>query len=158
MRSLMIPGLAILVGVFSGAGQLVPSAQGGGSPASVAAGVILPQVHQNEVVEVEIARVAIARAVENREPVDAGEEFPPDAERLFCFVEVRGAETETQIQHVWYWEGREMARIELPVRSARWRTWSSKRILEEWTGSWRVDILDMGGATLGSASFTVSAP
>lgn len=104
----------------------------------------------------EIARIAIARAVEDREPVDEGETFPSDSERLFCFVEVRGAKGETEVTHVWYWKEEEMARVDLGVRSARWRTWSSKRILEHWTGPWRVDVLNPEGTVLRSISFQVS--
>jgi len=48
-----------------------------------------------------------------------------------------------------------MARIELPVRSINWRTWSSKRIPADWSGSWRVEIQDQYGEVLTTLPFAV---
>jgi hypothetical protein len=45
--------------------------------------------------------------------------------------------------------------LNIPVRSSSWRTWSSKRILKEWQGIWRVDILLPGGKLLISKEFLV---
>lgn len=104
-----------------------------------------------------IARGMVAQGVEDREPVGTAEVFPPDVERVYCFVEIEGAKGETHITHVWYWGGQEMASVELPVRSNRWRTWSSKRIIEDWTGGWRVEVLDSTGAVLQSLPFEISA-
>ncbi|MCX5752763.1 MAG: DUF2914 domain-containing protein, partial [Candidatus Krumholzibacteria bacterium] len=39
--------------------------------------------------------------------------------------------------------------------SASWRTWSSKKILPEWQGTWRVDVLAPDGEVLKSGSFAV---
>ncbi|RMH43608.1 MAG: DUF2914 domain-containing protein, partial [Gammaproteobacteria bacterium] len=60
--------------------------------------------------------------------------------------------------HVWYWQDREMARVDLPVRSSNWRTWSSKRILPEWTGPWRVVVEDAAGKVVAEKVFRVEAP
>ena len=48
-----------------------------------------------------------------------------------------------------------MARVVLPVRSADWRTWTSKRILPQWTGRWKVEILDSDENLLQTITFTV---
>jgi hypothetical protein len=38
--------------------------------------------------------------------------------------------------------------------AGRWRTHSSKSMMPEWQGAWRVDVLDENGNTLKSAEFT----
>jgi hypothetical protein len=68
---------------------------------------------------------------------------------------VAGAADTTAITQVWYYNDREIARVELAVKSASWRTWSSKKILPEWQGIWRVDVLSPDGEVLRSGSFAV---
>ena len=48
-----------------------------------------------------------------------------------------------------------MARVSLPVRSAKWRTYSSKKIVPEWTGEWEVQVVDSAGIELAKAKFRV---
>ncbi len=104
---------------------------------------------------IEVAESALARKVEQRQPVDVMTEVPADIGRLYCFTRLVGADSETRVVHVWSWEGREMARVELPVRSSNWRTWSSKRILPEWSGAWTISILDAEGNLLKEIAFQV---
>jgi len=104
---------------------------------------------------IEVAESALARKVEQRQPVDVMTEVPADIGRLYCFTRLVGADSETRVVHVWSWEGREMARVELPVRSNNWRTWSSKRILPEWSGAWTISILDAEGNLLKEIAFQV---
>jgi hypothetical protein len=81
--------------------------------------------------------------------------FPAGTERIYCRTLITGAEEPTTVTHVWYRQGKTMARVELAVGSSRWRTKSSKRLLPEWTGEWEVRVLDAAGTVLGSATFTV---
>jgi len=92
---------------------------------------------------------------EHRLPQEAGESFPADTERLWCYTRVRGADTPVEVVHAWYHEGETRARVVLPVRSPDWRTWSSKRLLPAWTGRWEVKVLDPDGLVLASRSFTI---
>ena len=48
-----------------------------------------------------------------------------------------------------------MSRVELPVKSTNWRTWSSKKLLEDWPGAWRVEIQDAQGNLLEKLSFVL---
>ncbi len=61
----------------------------------------------------------------------------------------------TSIFHVWFHEDKEMAKVELVIGSSPWRTWSSKLILKEWQGIWRVDIQLANGRLLRSKEFLV---
>jgi hypothetical protein len=94
-------------------------------------------------------------AVEEREPVGVDTVFSADVERIFCFTKISGVEEATTVSHVWYHGDKEMARLELSVKADGWRTWSSKRIVPEWTGSWRVEVLSETGDLLLSKSFIV---
>ncbi len=81
--------------------------------------------------------------------------FAATGERVFCLTRVHGLQPPTTVTHAWYHEGRTMARVDLPVGSENWRTWSSKTYLPTWTGSWEVKVLDQDGRVLGSALFEV---
>lgn len=101
-----------------------------------------------------VFRAEVCTAVTEREPVGSATRFVADVGQLYCFTEIRGADG-TSVTHAWIHEGTTRARVELPVRSARWRTWSSKQILPEWTGSWQVKILDADGVVLETLEFVV---
>ena len=85
---------------------------------------------------------SITSAIVERAPVDSLNSISADSIRLYCYTKVSGAVDDTWITHVWYWHDREMARVRLPVQSSNWRTWSSKQMLPQWSGQWRVEVLD----------------
>ena len=66
-----------------------------------------------------------------------------------------GATDDTWITHVWYCEDQELARVRLPVRSSNWRTWSSKQILPQWKGAWRVEVLVENGEAILIVPFSI---
>ncbi len=92
--------------------------------------------------DLQVADGAITTAIENQMPVDRVESYNADFGKLYCFTRIVGAEVDTEVTHVWYFRGNEMARVTLPVRSADWRTYSSKRFLPQWAGEWQVVVLD----------------
>jgi len=99
--------------------------------------------------------IRICTSVEDRQPVGADTSFDRDVGRLFCFTKLSGDQDSATIYHVWYFNDREMAKVELSIRAKTWRTWSNKNILEAWTGNWRVDVLSSDDNVLGSMEFTV---
>jgi len=74
---------------------------------------------------------------------------------LCCFTEMALPAGQDSIVHVWRWGDREMARIPLEVRAPRWRTWSVKRVQDDWRGGWSVDVTDRSGFLLMRLSFSV---
>ncbi len=98
---------------------------------------------------------SICKGIQEREPVGEGESFPPEVGKLYCHSLVEGAEDSTAVTHIWYYGQEEMAKVNLPVSSPHWRTWSSKVILPQWQGWWRVDVLSAEGDTLTSAYFVI---
>lgn len=103
----------------------------------------------------EVPEAVITTAVVDRTPVDAVESYPATAGKLYCFTRITGAAEDTFVTHVWYYQDDEMARVDLPVRSSNWRTWSSKSFLPSWEGDWRVDVLDAQGNVMASLPFTL---
>ncbi len=103
----------------------------------------------------EAAEAVLTTDVQDRQPVDDVSSVPADVGRVYLWTRISGAEDETQVEHVWYHGETEMARVPLMVRSANWRTWSSKNIEPSWTGEWRVDVVGPDGTVLRSVSFTV---
>ena len=104
-----------------------------------------------------VLRAYVCKGIEQSEPTEAGKSFIPEdgVLRLCCFSEIGGAAEPDTVFHVWRWGDREMARVALEVKSARWRTWSTKRILDEWRGEWHVDVTDSDGAVLTRLEFSV---
>ncbi len=100
--------------------------------------------------------IQICTSVENRQPIGSDTSFTHDVERLWCFTKLSSDRDMTSVSHVWYYNDKEMAKVDLVVNAKIWRTWSSKRILRSWTGEWRVDILSATGELLASKEFNIN--
>ena len=61
--------------------------------------------------------------------------------QLALYSEVKGLNGQS-IEHRWYYEGKLMTRIKLPVKLDYWRTYSRKEFDASQKGEWRVEILD----------------
>jgi len=104
-------------------------------------------------VAIEVADAVITTAVIDREPVDEVGAFPIQNGKLFCFSRITGAAEPTFVYHLWYHGETLMSRVELPVNSPDWRTWSAKKFLEDQPGEWHVDILDVSGNLMRQVNF-----
>jgi hypothetical protein len=83
--------------------------------------------------------------------------YPTSVRQLYCWTIVRGTTAPRGIRHIWYWEDREMARVDLVARGPTWRTWSSKRIDPSWNGRWRIDVLADDGTLLITRHFVIES-
>jgi hypothetical protein len=102
-----------------------------------------------------VEEMAFCAAVQDRAPSLPDTAFASTIENVWCFVRIAGAADTTSITHVWYYGDREISRVELAVKSSSWRTWSSKKILPEMQGTWRVDVLSPAGDVLKSGTFAI---
>lgn len=104
-----------------------------------------------------VQEMVIATDVKKLKPLGVGESFPATVEKLFCFTRIAGmsAKAETKVHHFWFYGDRLVQVMVLPVKGFNWRTYSSRTIPPEWTGSWRVDITAEDGTLLKSVSFTI---
>ena len=104
---------------------------------------------------ISIEEIQICTSVQDRQPVGEDTSFARDIGQLYCFTKLSSSYDTASISHVWYYNDKEMLRVELDVRAKKWRTWSTKRIIDTWIGEWRVDVLSSDGNILASKQFTI---
>ncbi|QBJ61618.1 DUF2914 domain-containing protein [Pseudoalteromonas sp. DL-6] len=106
-----------------------------------------------------ISRAVLTRSVSNREPTNV---FAADVrlnqfeESLSFFSELKNLQGQ-QVKHVWLFEGEVMAAVALKVTSPRYRTYSTKNIMDTQIGHWRVDVVDENGLLIAQKKFRVLA-
>ena len=100
---------------------------------------------------------AICKGIVEMEPIGSSISFPVSAGKLYCFTRIVGAQTPTQVTHVWYFGLIERARVDLAIKSSTWRTYSSKIIQPHEIGSWRVEVLDPEGTVLKVIQFITTS-
>ena len=102
-----------------------------------------------------ISRIAIAKEVQDSEPIGVAESFPASTEKVYCFIETTDVSKNTEATFVWYHDGEEMHTFTLPLMAGpRWRTYAYKNLYGK-TGEWKVEIRDSSGNGVKSISFKV---
>ena len=104
----------------------------------------------------QVTRAVACLEIRDREPVSIDSVFSNQTPRIYCHTQIEGAAEPVEIQHVWIHNGEEKAAVKLMVRGSPWRTYSSKTMLPEWTGAWKVEIRDAAGSVLKSVEFSVT--
>jgi hypothetical protein len=107
-----------------------------------------------------IARAQFTSGIEDREPVDRIDSISARDEpyaTVFYFTDIvdMGGETVT---HLWEHEGTTIAEVTFDIGSDRWRTWSSKQLMPNLTGEWRVVVIDAQGTVLKTDTFDFKGP
>lgn len=113
-------------------------------------------VTTTEAQDIKVTQFDFATAIEDRQPTGVDTAFTADVGTVYCFTQVEGIADTAQVTHVWHHKGEEKARIDLTISNDPWRTWSSKNILESWTGPWRVMVLDADDNVLASETFVIT--
>lgn len=108
-----------------------------------------------ETEKLEMAEGVVCLDVVHLECVDAHANFPANVGKLYCLTKINGAKGASQITHVWYYGHTERARITLDIRSASWRTYSSKIIQAHETGDWHIDVLGPEGEFIEVIQFEI---
>jgi hypothetical protein len=106
-----------------------------------------------EAKEGEVARAAFAQAIEDREPMGEIEHLPEGADEVYYFTELRGLEGQT-VTHRWLYQGEVKAEVSFEVGGPRWRVYSSKDLLPDWTGDWTVEVVSGDGRVLRQSAIT----
>ena len=101
----------------------------------------------------EVANIAVCTSVENRQPMGTDSVFSSDVGKLYCFTKLTSDTDSSEISHVWFYQGKQMAKVDLPMNAKSWRTWSAKTIWPTWKGNWKVEIQDSNGNVIKSISF-----
>ena len=99
-----------------------------------------------------VMRSAFTTRIEDREPVDNVAQLENDTQELYYFTELRDMEGQTA-KHRWEYQGEVMAEVEFDVKGPRWRVWSSKSFVPQWTGDWTVTVLNGANEVISEDSF-----
>lgn len=102
-----------------------------------------------------VEHAVVCTGVVDRIPQGASSSFSHSAGKLYFYTIVRGAARPTTVYHHWLWNGRQVAKIPVKVRSARWRVFSSKKIDPACVGSWQAKAVDTDGNELVTVDFLV---
>jgi len=102
-----------------------------------------------------VARLVVGTGVENREPAGVSETFPASTEKIYCFLEATNIVKDTEVSFVWSLGGKEIGKINLPLKMGpRWRTHTSKNLMGL-KGDWKVEIKDAAGNLAKDVKFKV---
>jgi hypothetical protein len=89
--------------------------------------------------EMTLARAVVGTGVDKMEPVGAAETFPATTEKVFCFIEANNIPKDMEISFVWSQGGKEVRKINVPVKAGpKWRTWAHKNLAGQ-KGDWKVE-------------------
>lgn len=104
-----------------------------------------------------VARAIFTTAIADREPVDQLTTLPNTVDRVFFFSDLRDLAGQI-VTHRWEFAGEVKAEVTFKVgNSARWRVYSSKNLLPEWTGTWTVVVSNQDGQPLQTSTFEYTA-
>ncbi len=94
-----------------------------------------------------VVRSAFTRTIDEREPTENLENLTNESGQVKFFTELRDMSGQTAI-HRWEYDGKVVAEIEFNVKGPRWRVWSSKSFVPEWTGDWKVSVINGAGEVI----------
>jgi len=106
-----------------------------------------------------IERAILTDAIENREPVNelgSTVNTNQDTIEVTFFTQVLNHK-DRAITHLWFYGNELMAEVELDIGSPNWRTYSTKTILPEWQGQWRVLVVNSDQDILVEYEFNVES-
>jgi hypothetical protein len=105
--------------------------------------------------EMTVSRAVVGTGVDKMEPVGTAETFPAATEKVYCFIEVNNIPKDTDLSFVWSFGGKEVRKLDLPVKAGpKWRTWAYKNLGGQ-KGDWKVEIKDAEGKVLKEVKFKV---
>lgn len=105
-----------------------------------------------------VVRSAFTTEIAEREPTQNLQNLTNESGKVMFFTELRDMGGQTAI-HRWEYEGKIVAEIEFNVKGPRWRVWSSKSLIPQWTGDWKVSVINGAGQVISekNLSYDVAA-
>lgn len=101
----------------------------------------------------EVTRAIFTIGIDNREPVIQVDSINPDSyTEISFFTEFANLGGHT-VTHQWTYHDKIIFEKSFEVSGSRWRVWTSKKFLPEWSGVWTVNVLDTDRSVLASKSF-----
>lgn len=103
-----------------------------------------------------VVRSIFTSAIEDREPADQVKELANNSDKIIYYTELRDMVGQTA-KHRWEYNGEVMAEVEFNVKGQRWRVWSSKSFAPQWTGEWKVSVLNGANEVISEDILTYAA-
>lgn len=103
-----------------------------------------------------VVRSAFTREIAEREPTENLKKLTNDNGEIKFFTELRDMSGQTAI-HRWEYDGNVVAEVKFNVKGPRWRVWSSKSLAPEWTGNWKVSVINGAGEVISEKNLSVDA-
>jgi len=100
-----------------------------------------------------VSRALFTIGIDDREPVIMVDSISADSySSISFFTELNGMTGET-VTHQWRFDDQVMFEKSFEVGGDRWRVWTSKTLLPDWTGTWTVEVLNEDGSVLERKTF-----
>lgn len=94
-----------------------------------------------------VVRSAFTTEIADREPTENLQNLTNENGQVKFFTELRDMSGQTAI-HRWEYDGKVVAEVKFNVKGPRWRVWSSKNLSPEWTGDWKVSVINAAGEVI----------
>jgi len=94
-----------------------------------------------------VVRSAFTRTIDEREPTESLENLTNENGQVKFFTELRDMSGQKAV-HRWEYDGKIVAEVEFNVKGPRWRVWSSKSLTPQWTGEWKVSVINAAGEVI----------
>jgi hypothetical protein len=102
-----------------------------------------------------VPEMVICTSVVNKLPVGIDSVFAADVKQLSCYTKIVSQGELSEVSHVWFYQDKQMTKIDLKVVGKSYHTWSTKTVIPKWKGDWRVEVQDAAGKVLSKTSFKV---
>jgi hypothetical protein len=100
-----------------------------------------------------VARAIFTSKIIDREPANDLAEMSNASDRIYFYTDLRNLEDKI-VTHRWEYNDAIVAEVKFKVGDGpRWRVYSSKNLLPEWTGVWTVIVTDENERTLNTSVF-----
>lgn len=124
---------------------------------NTASGGPLPAIREGEIriFSPRVERFVLASGIRDKEPVGSVRDINLDGNQLltiYAWSKTRGLR-DRFLHYRWLLDGKEVARVEIGVRSDRWRSYSSKHLSRRMQGDWLVELRSGEGELLAQATF-----
>ena len=103
-----------------------------------------------------VARSAFSTDIVDREPVDNISSLDTNTDKVYYFTELKDFQGQT-VTHRWEYNGQNMAEVKFNVGGARWRVHSSKNLVPEWVGTWKVSVVGANGEVVNTDTLQYTA-
>jgi uncharacterized cupredoxin-like copper-binding protein len=101
----------------------------------------------------EVNRAQFTTSIDDREPVSMIDSLDSSVgNSISFFTEISDMAGQT-VTHQWTHQDKIMFEKTFEVKAERWRIWTSKTLIPDWTGTWTVNVLDNERVLLASKTF-----